>query len=169
MTRDDAQWDEVISAYRRHYELSTGDRRARLSAEQTRWAYEAVDDAIRDGSLPLSVVDALVCDPDGSSEYRAYVAAGPVEDLLTSDADTYGSAFAQRARLHDHWAEALRGVWLSSTDWAALPEDLRRFIPEPVTSEPDADQQRRSGRRPSKRQSEARRAQSSSSWRRPSP
>jgi hypothetical protein len=36
-----------------------------------------VSNAVRDGAIPLTVVDALVCDPDGDSDYRAYVAAGP--------------------------------------------------------------------------------------------
>ncbi len=154
MNRGEVRWDDVMPAYRRHYEFSTGDRQDRLRAEEDhRWAYETVSDAVRDGALPLTVLDALVCDPDGDSDYRAYIAAGPVEYLLKSHADTYAHAFAERARINDSWAEALRGVWLDSADWTALPENLRRLIPEPRTTDLGvSDRQQRRERRPSKRQ-----------------
>jgi hypothetical protein len=79
---DESRWDEVISACRRYYELPGGGRRERLRADDHWWAWEAVDEAAREGSLPLAVLDALVCDPDGDSEYRAYVAAGPLEPRI---------------------------------------------------------------------------------------
>jgi hypothetical protein len=77
VNRSETQWGDVVSAYRLHYELSMGERQERLRSEESDWAYEAVSNAVRDGAIPLTVVDALVCDPDGDSDYRAYVAAGP--------------------------------------------------------------------------------------------
>lgn len=136
----------MISAYRRHYELSRGDRAARLRAEaEFWWAWKTVDEAVEGGSLPVAVVDALVCDPVGGSDYRGYVAAGPLEDLLRGHPAAYVPAFAEKARTSDAWAEALRGVWLDRAEWTALPEELRRLIPEPPVAEPDA--RRRPARR----------------------
>lgn len=149
----DTQWGDVISAYRRYYKRSQGDREDRLRAEQEDWwAWEAVDDAVRGGTIPLTVLDALVCDPDGDSEYRAYVAAGPLEDSLKWHSDRYARPFADRGRTNDAWADALRGVWLDAAEWAALPDDLRRLVPQPATTDAAGSVRRRRVRRPSKRQ-----------------
>jgi hypothetical protein len=151
---DDAQRDDVITAYRRYYELSKGERQDRLRAEADYWwAHEAVRDAGLDGTLPLDVLDALVGDPEGDGDYRAYIAAGPLEDLLNEHADMYADAFADRARVNALWAEALGGVWLDSATWTSLPQGLRPFIREPRSVDPSVSTpQQRTGRRPSKRQ-----------------
>jgi hypothetical protein len=150
---DESRWDEAISAYRRYYELSGGDRKERLRADDHWWAWEAVDEAAREGSLPLAVLDALVCDPAGDSDYRAYVAAGPLEDLLKLHADAFANGFADRIQTEQSWAEALRGVCLDHPEWSALPEKLRSIVAEPRTSDQVPSVQRpRAGRRPSKRQ-----------------
>jgi hypothetical protein len=150
----DAQRDDVITAYHRYYELSKGDRQDRLCAEADYWwAHETVSDAVRDGTLPLDVLDALVGDPEGDSDYRAYIAAGPLEDLLNEHADMYADPFADRARVNGLWAEALGGVWLDSATWTSLPQGLRPFISEPRSADAAVSTpQQRIGRRPSKRQ-----------------
>lgn len=131
MAQDATQWSEVIPAYRRRYELATGERQHRLLAAGSLWAWETVSDAASKGSLPLPVLDALVSDLAGGTDYRFYVGAGPLEDLLRRHADGYAQAFAERARTSAFWAEALNGVWLSPAEWAALPVQLRLCIPEP--------------------------------------
>jgi len=131
MAQDATQWTEVIPAYRRRYELATGERQDRLHAADSLWAWETVSDAASKGSLPLPVLDALVCNLDGGPDYRVYVGAGPLEDLLRGHADRYAQAIAERARTSAFWAEALSGVWLNPAEWAALPEQLRQSVPEP--------------------------------------
>lgn len=153
MNSGQPRWDEVVPTYRRYYELSKGDRKDRLRADDHWWAWEAVERAVSDGSIPLPVLDALVCDPDGDSDYRGYVAAGPLEDVLKLHADTYAAAIAVRGETQDPWTEALRGVWLDPSGWSSLPESLRRIIPEPRPSGPGPSVQApHKARRPSKRQ-----------------
>jgi hypothetical protein len=135
--RGEVQWAEVAAVYRRHHELSQGDRADRLRAEADFWwAWETVDDAVQNGSLPLAVVDALVRDPEGDSDYRGYVAAGVLEDLLTEHPESYAHAFAEKARSSGAWLEALRGVWLDLAEWTVLPEELRQLVPPPRATDP---------------------------------
>lgn len=159
MTQHETRWDEVVPVYRRHHELATGGRQDRLLAADSFWAWEAVNDAALDGSLPMAVLDALVCDPDGDSEYRSYIGAGPLEDLLNRHPVTYALAVAERARTSGLWAEALSGVWLSPAEWTALPDQLRQWVLEPRPADSARfTQALRSGRRRSKPQgSEGRR------------
>jgi hypothetical protein len=131
MAQDATPWSEVIPAYRRRYELATGGRHDRLRAAGCLWAWETVSHAASKGSLPLPFLDALVSDPADGTDYRVYVGAGPLEDLLRRHADAYAQAFAARARTSNFWAEALSGVWLSPAEWTALPEQLRQWVPEP--------------------------------------
>ncbi len=120
----------VATAYRRYYALAQGSRAERLEAEKGDWAYGQVTDACGDGTLPVEVLDAMLTDPDGDADYRAYVAAGPVEDLLTDHLPSYADAFTDRSRRHRVWAEALTHVWLDRDVWEQLPEQLRRLVPE---------------------------------------
>lgn len=153
MTQHETRWDEVVRAYRRNYELATGDRQDRLRAADSSWAWETVNDVALDGSIPLSVLDALVCDPGGDTDYRGYIGAGPLEDLLKGHPETCAQAFAERARASGFWAEALSGLWLNPAEWRALPEQLRRWVPEPRSADPaNSTKANRSGSRPSKRQ-----------------
>ena len=131
VAQDATRWSEVIPAYRRRYELATGERQDRLLAGGSLWAWETVSDAASNGSLPLPVLDALVSDVAGGTAYRVYVGAGPLEELLRRHADRYAQAFAERARTSALWAEALSGVWLNPAEWTALPEQLRQWVPEP--------------------------------------
>lgn len=147
------RWSEVIPAYRRHYELANGERQDRLRAADSLWAWETVTDAALNGSLPMPVLDALVTDPGGDGDYRGYIGAGPLEDLLKSHADTYAQAFAERAGTSALWGEALSEVWLNPAEWRALPEQLRKWVPEPRPADAaDSTKAHRSSRRPSKRQ-----------------
>jgi hypothetical protein len=100
-----------------------------------------VSTAARTGNLPLPVLDALVGDPDGDSDYRVYVGAGPLEDLLRNHPHSYAEAIAERAATSAAWTEALTGVWLHHAEWTALPERLRRRVPQPQDA----------GRRPRKK------------------
>jgi hypothetical protein len=131
MAQDATRWSDIVPAYRRRYQLATEERHDPLPAADGLWAWETVSDAASTGSLPLPVLDALVSDLAGGTDYRVYVGAGPLEDLLRRHADEYAQAFAERARTSAFWAEALSGVWLNPAEWTALPEQLRRWVPEP--------------------------------------
>jgi hypothetical protein len=130
----DLTWADVVPAYRRHHERSSGNGAAAAS----QWAVDLVEDAVRDGDLPVAVLDAMVRDPDGNAEYRAHLAAGPLEDLLAHHTDAYADAFAERCAADPRWAEALAGVWLEAAVWDRLPETLRRIVPEPCRGAPGA-------------------------------
>jgi hypothetical protein len=130
------QWSKVTPAYRRYYERARGGRRDRVRSDDDWWAWEAVAEAARTGQLPLPVLEALVCDPGGDSDYRVYVGAGPLEDLLRGHPNSYAETVAERAGTSAAWAETLTGVWLDHTEWMALPERLRSRMPRPHDGDP---------------------------------
>lgn len=134
MTWDQTRADEVVRSYRLLHELSRGsdaDRR-RADAEHW-WAWEAVGEAVEDGDLPLEVLDAMLHDPAADAEHRAYIAAGPIEDLLSDFPDEYAAGIAERCRTDRLWSDTVAHVWLEHDDWLDLPADLQRRIPEPPT------------------------------------
>lgn len=129
MKWDDGRVREVAKAYRRFYQLSTGDRSERGRADDYWWSWELVTDGATDGSLPVEVIDALLHHPDADDAFRGYVAAGPMEDALTYHPTTYGPAFAAKCDADSTWADTIDGVWLDDPEWSALPEVLRARIP----------------------------------------
>ncbi|WP_369132094.1 DUF6869 domain-containing protein [Modestobacter sp. I12A-02662] len=130
----DLTWADAVPAYRRHHELSRGGG----DAGGHRWALDRVEDAVRDGDLPVDVLDAMVRDPDGDAEYLAHLAAGPLEDLLAHHTDAYADAFTERCAADPRWVEALGGVWLEAATWDRLPAALQRIVPEPCRRVPAA-------------------------------
>ena len=122
---------DVVCSYRLLQELSRGDAadRARADAEHS-WAWEAVNDAVVDGDLPVQVLDAMLHDPLADDRHRAYVAAGPIEDLLTDHSEEYAVTIAERCDSDRVWAEVVAQVWLEPEDWDALPASLRRRVPD---------------------------------------
>jgi len=126
---------EIVHSYRLQHELSQGsDDDRRIADRDHWWAWDAVHLAVRDGDLPIEVIDAMLHDPDADDWHRAYVAAGPIEDLLSDYADEYEDAMAERCRRDRVWAETMGHVWLEREDWEALPDTLRRLIPGPASS-----------------------------------
>ncbi len=135
MTWDPAHEAEIVRSYRRQHELSQGSAEDRLVADRDHWwAWDAVHAAVRDGDLPIEVLDAMLLDPQADDRHRAYVAAGPIEDLLSDYADEYEDDIAERCRTDRVWADAVAHVWLEREDWEALPDVLRRLIPNPVSA-----------------------------------
>ena len=71
-------WNEVAAAFRRHYELSRGNRSERMAAnEQLSWAWARIDDGVRDGPLPQVALDALVRDELGRWLSESGAGIGP--------------------------------------------------------------------------------------------
>ncbi|MFS0699705.1 hypothetical protein AB6N24_06995 [Cellulomonas sp. 179-A 4D5 NHS] len=153
------QWDDetitdVVRAYRTNYELGQGDRQERAeAAERHFWAWETVNGAVGEGTLPVEVIDAMLHDPSGDDGYRSYVAAGPIEDMLRRQPERYTDEVAARCRVDAVWAETVDGVWLDRRTWEALPEPLRELIIEPQLRVQAERTRVRTGRRPSKRPS----------------
>ncbi len=104
--------DELVPTYWRHYELSNSDDRAdRLAADGLFWAWEKVDQAAKDGgpeivSLLVALADAA---PDDAA--RAYLGAGPVEDLVRLHRATLGTEIEVASRQSQSFATTLRSVW----------------------------------------------------------
>jgi len=151
MTWDANRTAEILRSYRLGLGLSGGDRASKQLAESEHsWARDAVHDAVDRGDLPLTVLDAMLHDPEGDESYRGYVAAGPIEDLLADHQEAYAGAIAERCRTDPLWAQAVAGIWLDRDWWLSLPEELRRLIPEPIVVVPEHPTRR--AKRPSKRQ-----------------
>lgn len=143
---------EVARAYRTYYEFGQGSRQERLAAEEHHWAWRAVSSAVMDGTLPIEVVDALLHVPPEDEEFWSYVAAGPIEDMLTTHPDQYTDAVARRCQQDTVWARVVGGVWLDRRAWDLLPEPLRSLIPQPAIPQHAERSSVRAKRRPSKRQ-----------------
>ncbi|MEZ5378457.1 MAG: hypothetical protein R2733_18280 [Acidimicrobiales bacterium] len=124
--------DALATSYLRHWQLSTGIETGEPDELRAlRPVADEIDDAADSGTLPIGVLDALIQHPHGSPSFRAYVAAGPVEQILTTHADRYADELAERCRRDERWAETLAAVWLDKKQWRRLPDDLRRVIPQP--------------------------------------
>jgi hypothetical protein len=140
---------DVVRSYRLQHELSQGsDGDRRIADRDHWWAWDAVHLAVRDGDLPVEVIDAMLHDPEADDWHRAYVAAGPIEDLLSDYADEYEDAIADRCRTDSVWARTVEHVWLEREDWEQLPDILRRLIPGPAQSGRSSGSGRRGGRPP---------------------
>lgn len=152
------QWDDetitdVAHTYRTNYALGQGDRQERAEAAEGHfWAWETVDRAVSEGTLPIEVIDAMLHDPSGDDGYRSYVAAGPIEDMLRVQPERYTDEVAARCRVDAVWAETVGGVWLDRRTWEALPDPLRELIIEPQVPAQAERTRGNVGRRPSKRQ-----------------
>src|SRR5690554_4518268 len=116
--------EDVARAYHAQYALGSGDRRERLDADEHFWAWEAINSAIFEGTLPLDVVDALLHLAPDDEAFQGYVAAGPVEDLLVTHPEKYTDAIAERCRQDGVWAQAVGNVWLDRRTWDSVPESL---------------------------------------------
>ena len=149
MSWDASREDSAIRSYRLHHVLSGGDVAERQIADRDHlWAWEAVAEAAMDGSLPLSVVDGLLHDPEADDWYRECIAAGPIEDLLSYHAARHAKSIAERCEADPVWAWTMGGVWIDREQWLTLPASLRKLVPEPIEQ---VEGHKRS-KRPSKRQ-----------------
>lgn len=154
---DAMAWDrerisELAAAYRLHHVARQGDRDARARATEYWWAWECVHEGVLDGSLPIEVLDALVHHPEADAEFRAAVAAGPVEDALCDHITIYGGPIAARCASDMAWTEVVSGVWVDEREWQALPELLQRLIPVHAAAQPKNPAKVKRAKRPSKRQ-----------------
>jgi hypothetical protein len=134
---DPAKTPDIVRSYRLQQELGRGsDADRRIADAEHWWAWEAVTHAVRDGALPLEVIDEMLHDPEADDRHRVYVAQGPIEDLLSDHGEDYARDIAERCRQDRVWAWTVGHVWLEREDWVELPSSLRALIPGPGTATP---------------------------------
>ena len=109
--------DELVYAYWRHYQLSNSDDRSdRLAADELFWARERVDQAAKEGGpeivgLLVALSDAAPDDAAPDDAARAYLCAGPIEDLVRLHRATLGTEIDAASRRSQSFATTLRSVW----------------------------------------------------------
>src|SRR6476646_6299960 len=133
MTWGQARVSALAEACRKQYEVNQGGQVQRADVEGPWWAWETVDDGVKDGTLPVEVLDALLHHDDADEGFRGFVASGPVEGALAHQAGVYAGAIAERCAADPVWAEAAAGVWLTDVERAALPSERQQYIPVPPT------------------------------------
>lgn len=109
-----------------------GGRQGRLAATAEHfWAVDLVIVASSAGTLPIEVIDALLSLSAHDDGFDSFVAAGPIEDVLTYHPEAYMVPIADRCRRDATWARAVGGVGLDLHTWESLPEPLPSLIPRP--------------------------------------
>jgi hypothetical protein len=116
--------DTLVAGYFARYAAMRGDRSERLAAERTADpAADSLDDAFGPGGDPEAGWPLLIAliehAPD--DEALAFVAAGPLEDLIRHHGPRFGERLVDRARQDERFREAIRLVWGLDD----LPEPLR--------------------------------------------
>jgi hypothetical protein len=120
---------ELADGYWEHYRRATSTVRAvRLSAGDTRWARDEIEDGVR--SQPEEMIAVLVAIADAAPDDAAlsYLGAGPVEELIVH----HGSvAVIDRiegaARRHEKFRKAVRCAWFDDDVPRTVSARLRRF------------------------------------------
>jgi hypothetical protein len=113
----------LADTYWLHHKLSGGDRLQRREAISLFWSWEEVDAAMAHDD-PLPLLDVLLRQAQAD---LAYLAAGPLEALLTEAPDRWDAPVAERCRLDGLWREAVLRLGLSHEEWTRLPA-LQRYL-----------------------------------------
>ena len=112
--------EQVVDSYLRHYALKE---------EQDFWAFDEVNQIVRRDPAAGWRLTRLLVDKASSDEALAYVAAGPLEDLLAFHGPTVIDDVAVAARADERLQLALTGVWLNRASpiwerWFALMNEF---------------------------------------------
>jgi hypothetical protein len=101
----------------------------------------------------LPLLDELVAQGVGDSEFLSWLGAGPIEDVLRDPDVRWSAAMAMeiedRARRDSAWDEAVRSVWCTPEDVARLPRGLQERVVE-LPPSPERVTARRRARVPSR-------------------
>src|ERR1700677_4481122 len=95
--------EQVVDSYLRHYAFKE---------EQDFWAFDEVNQIVRRDPAAGLRLTCLLVNQTTSDEALAYVAAGPLEDLLTFHGPLFIDHVAVAARADERLQLALSGVWL---------------------------------------------------------
>jgi hypothetical protein len=112
--------EQVVDSYLRHYALKE---------DQDLWAFDEVDQVVRRDPAAGLRLTCLLVNKASSDEALAYVAAGPLEDLLTFHGPTLIDRVTVAARADDRLQLALSCVWLNRANpvwerWFALMNEF---------------------------------------------
>jgi hypothetical protein len=89
-----------------------------LAEAEHDWAPDEVRRAVDEGDSDLiELVDKLLHFPGAD---LAYVAEGPLEDMLAEHPDRYAETVAERCRRDPVWHQALQAVWLDESEQRPL-------------------------------------------------
>ena len=120
--------NRLAAGYWEHYRRTTSiDRAERLTADDTQWAWAAVDDLVR--SHPEAVVEVLVtlADTAPDDEALAYLGAGPVEDLIRNASDVVVDRIEGAACRNENFRTAVRCAWFDHAVSETVAARLRAF------------------------------------------
>ena len=98
--------DEIVAGYFEHWQDGS---------DELFWAFDAVSDLCRDLGTGTDVALRLIASAEDNA-YLAYVAAGPVEDLIKDYGLAALTVFEKAAETSPRVIEALAGVWLNPSD-----------------------------------------------------
>jgi hypothetical protein len=112
--------EQVVDSYLRHYALKE---------EQDFWAFDEVNRIVRRDPAAGWRLTSLLVNKAPSDEALAYVAAGPLEDLLTFHGPALIDHVAVAARADKRLQLALSAVWLNRANpvwerWFALMNEF---------------------------------------------
>jgi hypothetical protein len=122
---------DLVDVYWRQHRLSSGDRADRLAADEHFWAWEAVHDAVDELHPDVVELITALADAAATDLERAYLGAGPVENLLRHPqvSDRILDQLDGAARRHPGVQIAVRCVWFGDETRPDIVERFRRFGP----------------------------------------
>jgi len=85
----------------------------RTKSRDYRWAYEDVDDSVRNDPIKGWELTKLLIDRAESDEALAFVAAGPLENLMINGNPEVMDRIEKESQTNQRLQLALSGVWLS--------------------------------------------------------
>jgi Family of unknown function (DUF6869) len=120
---------ELAEVYWEHYRRTTSKTRAlRLSASDTRWALEEVEDRVR--SEPEAMIAVLVAIADAAPDdvALAYLGAGPVEDVIVHHgSDVVIDRIEGAANRSENFRKAVSCAWFDDRVPGTISARLRVF------------------------------------------
>jgi hypothetical protein len=119
--------DDLLNGYLAHAEAMSRDQESHYF-----WASEGMDRVIAaDPEAAWELVKELVARaPDDAA--LAFVAAGPLEDLICKHPDAVIDRVERRAAENARFRKALRAVW----GWNSMPVAIRARLDTAVADEP---------------------------------
>ena len=120
--------EDLIRRYLLHAETSTRDG---TDAEHFE-AYEEVDECVRKDPERAWPIICEVIRQISADDILAYVAAGPLEDLMVRHPHAFIDRVESLAKQDAHFRRAVSGVW----GWNSIPADVRKRLDEVVSDEP---------------------------------
>lgn len=117
--------DALVSGYITHAERGADD-------DEYFWAWDALYDMVRDDPESAWPIIQKLIDQAPSDLVLAYIAAGPLEDLLCEHGPAMIDRMLKLAEKDYCFRRTLRAVW----GWNRMPEKIRARIDEVVKDIP---------------------------------